>query len=126
MSRIYIGIGILLLLLAVCSIFSLWIPKIHLEISRQLEQAVSFAQQEDWQQAAMVADRAAQAWQDAHGLTTISADHAPTEQIDALFAELQVYAARQDMPDFAATAAHLSRLTAAMGNNHGFSLRNLL
>jgi hypothetical protein len=48
------------------------------------------------------------------------------EQIDALFAELEVYTARQDMPNFAATAAHLSRLTAALGNSQGFSLWNLL
>ena len=126
MSRIYYGIGILLLLLLLCSLFSLWSPRVHLGISGQLEQAAAFACQGDWPQAAVLANQAAAVWKKAHGLTAVSTDHAPMEQIDALFAELQVYAARRDMPNFAATAAHLSRLTAALGNNHGFSLRNLL
>lgn len=126
MSRIYYGIGILLLLLLVCSLFSLWAPRVHLGISGQLEQAAAFACRGDWPQAAALANQAAAAWKKSHGLTAVSTDHAPMEQIDALFAELQVYAARQDMSNFAATAAHLSRLTAAMGKNHGFSLGNLL
>ena len=126
MSRICAGTVILLLLLGACSIFSFWMPRVHLDISRQLEQSAQQARQENWQQAGDLADRAASSWKKARVLTEIAADHEPIDEIDALFAELEVYAARREITEFAATAAHLSRLTAALGKNHGFSLRNLL
>lgn len=126
MSRIITGISILLSLLAVCCLCSLLLPKVHLDISRQLEQAAMFAQQENWQQASRFADQAAQAWKQAHNLTTVAADHELTDEIDALFAELEIYASQREIPDFAATALHLSRLTAAIGQSQGFSLSNLI
>ena len=126
MSRIRIGIGILLLLLVITGISSFSVPQMHLEISRQLAQAAQYAQQENWPQAGELADRAALSWEKARSLTAIAADHEPIDEIDALFAELEVYAARREITEFAATALHLSRLTAAMGRNQGFSLRNLL
>ena len=126
MSRMIIGICILLLLLAVCSSFSLWMPKIHLDISGQLAQAAQSARQGNWQQASALAEQAAQAWENIHILTTVASDHGPIDEINALFAELAVYASRQETAEFAAAAARLSCLTAAMGKNHGFSLGNLL
>lgn len=126
MSRIYLGIGILLLLLALCIVFSLWVPRTHMAISRQLEQAVRFAQQDDWLQASRFVQQAAQSWKQAHDLTTMVADHEPADEIDSLFAQLEVYAAQQDAVGFGATAAQLSSLTAALGNSQSFSLWNLL
>ena len=126
MSRIYIGIGILLVLLVLCSLSSFLIPRIHLDISQQLEQAALSAQQGNWPQASQLANRAMLAWEQAHGLTTVAADHEPTDEIDALFAELKLYAALEDTAVFAATALHLARLTAALGSSHSFSLWNLL
>ena len=126
MNRIYIGIGILLALLVLCCIFSFWIPKIHLEISGQLEQAALYARQENWPQASALANQARLDWKRAYTLITMVTDQGSLDQIDGLFAELELYAARQEMPDFAAAALQLSNLTAAIGQSHSFHLWNLL
>ena len=43
------------------------------------------------------------------------------EEIDALFAEVEVYAAAREETDFAAGCAALSRKVEAMGQAHGAS-----
>jgi hypothetical protein len=126
MSRIYTGIGILLLLLAVCCSASFVIPKLHLDISRQLEQAAQCAKQENWPQATRLAAQAAQDWKRAYDLTAVTADHSSAEEIDALFAALEQYAALEEVSDFAATAMELSHLTTALGSGHRFSWWNFL
>lgn len=126
MRRICIGTCILLLLLAVCVLFSWLIPQTHMAISDQLEQASRFARHADWQQATQLAEQAFDAWQRAYALTTMVADHEPSEEIDALFAQLEIYTAQHEITNFAATALQLSRLIAAIGNNHNFKLWNLL
>ena len=47
------------------------------------------------------------------------------EEIDALFAEVEVYAAAREETDFAAGCAALSRKVEAMGQAHGASWWNL-
>ena len=54
-----------------------------------------------------------------------AANHTPMEEIDALFAEVEVYAAAREETDFAAGCAALSRKMEAMGQAHGASWWNL-
>ena len=56
---------------------------------------------------------------------TCFADHTPMEEIDALFAQVEVYAAAREETDFAAGCAALSRKVEAMGLAHGASWWNL-
>lgn len=126
MKRIRTGACILLLLLAAGMFFSIHMQKVHSDISRQLRQAAQCAQNGDWQHASSQARQARQAWKKARNMTAATADQTPMDEIEGLFAQLEVYTTQQQMPDFAATCLHLAQLTETIGDTHKLNWRNLL
>ena len=64
---------------------------------------------------------------DCHLHSSYSGDsHTPMEEIDALFAQVEVYAAAREEAEFAAGCAELSRRMEAMANAHGAQWWNVL
>ena len=126
MKRIRTGACILLLLLAAGIFCSLSMQKIHRGISQQLRQAAQYAQNGQWQQACTQAQQARQAWETARNMTAATADHTPMDEIEGLFAQLEVYTTQQQPADFAATCLLLAKLTDAIGANHRLNWQNLL
>lgn len=126
MKRLWIGAVLLLVLLGVGIGTALGMEYIHEPVSRDLEQAAQAAQQGDWQQAELLYRRAKDSWERSWRLTATVADHTPMENIDSLFAELEVYAQEQEDVHFAACCAQLSRQTRAVGEAHSMNWWNLL
>ena len=126
MSRFWIGIA----LLAVFLCLGLWVTwamdDIHAPICRTLEQAADAALAGDLQAATALASNARDAWaRHWHG-TAAAADHAPMDEIDGLFAQVEILARAGNTADFAATCGRLAKLIAAIGEAHSPSWWNLL
>lgn len=126
MKRIYIGIILLIVLLAA----GIWIAKVaektHAPGASDLEQASHLALEGNWDKAEALTGRARESWQKKWRFTASVSDHEPMDEIDALFARLCIYARNGDNAEYAAVCAELSRRLEAMAQTHAFSWWNLL
>ena len=126
LGREVVGLGILVALL-LAGILSSWeMSTTHYSISRQVEDAAWFALAEDWEAARTAATAAESQWEQHRDLSSLLADHTPMEQIDALFAHVDLCAAAREKAEFAAACAELSRYVKAMGDAHRLTWQNLL
>ena len=126
MKRGWLGIGLLALLLLIGIALQLGMDSIHGHCAQKLEQAADAALREDWDSAVSLAQQAYESWKAGYSITAAVADHAPMDEVDRMYAELGVYARRQETVHFAASCAQLAKLTQAVAEAHRFSLRNLL
>lgn len=126
MKRLWIGILVLSVLCASGSLVAFAMGRCHSPISRDLSLAAHAATEGDLPQGTRYAEKALEQWLRYRDLTAALADHAVIEQIDALFAEIRIYAATQDAAAFAAVCAHLSELTKAVAESHHPKWQNLL
>lgn len=123
MKRIWIGIGILLGLLAL-GILTMKVTDRQLgEVSAQLRQA---AGEPDPQEAIIRARQAKETWENHWFFSAALSDHTNLDQIDALFAQLEVYAQHKDTVSHAAACAWLSEAITDLEENHRLTWWNLL
>lgn len=125
MKRVWIGIGFLAALLALGFGVSIAMEAYATPVSVQLARAQKLAQDGQLDEAIILAQQAEQAWQEGWKLMATVADHTPMEEIDRMFAELAAYGQKQEIAEFAATSAGLSRLTQAMAQAHKLTWWNL-
>ena len=126
MQRCKFG-GLLLILLLIAGLLSTAaMTKIHSGISDSLKQAAQAAMTEDWQQALTLSQNARDVWEKKWRFSAVFADHEPMEDIDSLFAQLEVFGDARDPVSFAGVCAQLSRLTEAMGDAHALNWWSLL
>lgn len=116
--RFWLGIGILVLFLALSLLTTASMTRIHACAAQLLEQAGQTALSGDLPSAMTDAQRAFQIWQDNWNYTASLADHNPMDDVDLLFAELQVYGQSEEIPHFAACCAQLSKAIQAMYTAH--------
>ena len=99
---------------------------IHEPVIRELSQASRAALAGDWQLAGKHAAMAQAKWDNNWNFTATLADHTPMEEIDGLFAELQIFLLTREDVHFAATCARLCQLTKDMTQAHTVSWENFL
>ena len=126
MKRIWIGIGLLLGLLAAGILVAEGMEDAHLAASGQMRQASRLALADNWEQAEALTHQARQSWEKKWVFTASLADHEPMDEIDALFAQLMVYAERRRAAEYSAAAMRLACLLESMGRSHTFSWWNLM
>lgn len=126
MGRFWIGAGILVLLLAVGLWVSYTMDTTHESIGKTLDQAAADALKGDLESGFALAQQARSQWQANWTRTATVADHAPMDEIDGLFAQLEAYRQSRRPDDFAAYCARLSALVAAVGEAHSLTWWNLL
>ena len=126
MKRSWIGFGLLLVLLVIGLLVTWGMDRLHDPIARELEQAASHGLKEDWSKAIPAAADAKTRWEKGCHFAACFADHTPMEEIDALFAQMEIYAAAEENTDFAAACAELARKVEAMGEAHGLKWWNFL
>lgn len=126
MKRMWIGI-ILLGTLLLFGIF-LWcfLGRIFDNISRDMEQAAAAIAQQDWDTAFSLTHRAQQSWEKYQKFTASFTDHAPLEQMDALFSQLAIYARASLWTDYAAECSRISCVAEAIREAHILTWWNLL
>ena len=126
MKRSIWGIGILLALLILSIAIAAGMQKVHCQISDLLSQAAAAAEQDDWQQAGLLARQAEEQWRRHHSFTAAFADHTPMDELDGLFAEMMVFLENRESPHFASACARLSLLAQSMADSHGVQWWNVL
>lgn len=126
MKRLYIGICVLFLLLALGLLTSFSINRMYDPIVQLLEDASQAALREDLSAATEKAEKAKSLWDQCKQATATVADHTPMEEIDHLFAEAKIYAQSEELPHFAACCAQLAAMVRDMGDAHKPNLWNLL
>lgn len=118
MGRLWIGIGILVILLAM-GILLLWGSGVFFEeLSQDLEKAGELALAGNWQAAGEKAEKSREKWEQYHRFWASFTDHEPVEQMQALFSQLELYRARQLEVDFAAVCRNLVHLAEAIDESH--------
>ena len=126
MRRFLLGVGLLLALLALGLWISFTLTQTHQSIAHTLEEAAVQTLSGDPDTGRALAQQAQQVWE-AHWHSTASvADHAPMDEIDGLFSQLEIYAQAGQEADFAANCTRLSKLIDAVGEAHSLTWWNLL
>ena len=126
MKRLYIGISVLTILFALGLFISVSINRMYTPIVDLLEDAAEAALREDLPTAKESAEKARKLWEKHKNATATVADHTPMEDIDHLFAEMDIYARAEEFPHLAACCAQLSAMVRNMGEAHRLNLWNLL
>lgn len=126
MKRMYIGLGLLAVMLAVGIWVTVMFDRIHAPLSATLDQAQAAALAGDWEQAGILTGQAHAQWRRARELIAAVADHAPLEEMDALFARLEVLQQMHQADEFASDCAELSSLASAMADSQRILWWNLL
>ena len=123
MIRVWIGVGILLGLLAV-GVLVMQVTERQLgQVSETLQQA---SEALDWESAVMLSKAAQQEWKAKWHLMAAISDHTDMEMVDSVFAQLKVYRSRRDENAHAAACAQLSEAVRDLKENHRLTWWNLL
>lgn len=126
MKRLWVGVVLLAALLAA----GLWSARVMTESSSAVRDALTgsarAADLGHWKQADAFASTAQAQWRRSRDLTSALADHTLLDEIDALFAQAEVYRHHRHTADYAATCLHLAQLIDALQESHRLNWRNLL
>ena len=119
--------GILLLAVFLISLLGGRIMERRYEpMARTLGAAADLAAAGEWGEAKALTRRARAEWEKGWHFAGIFADHTPMEDVDALFARLEVYEKQGAVTAFAAGCGELSRRVEALADAHRLSWWNLL
>ncbi len=117
MKRLWIGIGILIVLLAAGTFLSWGLPQIQNEMAQTLDLARVAMESDDWQSAISLANSAKDLWERSRHFVASVVDHEPLEEMDSLFSELEVYARARIETGYASVCAQLAHLCEAIGES---------
>ena len=126
MKRMWIGVALLGVLLAVGIGLHFGFDALHRPLARQLEAAGTAALAGNWQEAGAAVEESREKWEQFRCFTAAVADHQPLEEIDGLFARLQVLADRGAVTEFTAECRQLAILADAIADTQGLSWWSLL
>lgn len=125
MKRIWFGVVLLGVLLILGLGSSNLLERIHESQSEDLIRAAECAMEGNWAGAGKYQQSVRREWDKHRSLVAALSDHAPMEQVEGLFAQLEVFAASQDTVSYSSTCRYLSSQLDALGNAHSLTLPNL-
>lgn len=120
MKRLIIGICVLSCLLILGISVSAVFHVAHNPTAQLLQEASESAQGGDWDTALQALHRAKSRWECYWQFTAAFADHSPMDEIDSLFAELEVRGKEKSRESFPALCVKLAALTQALADSHSF------
>jgi len=126
MRRSWIGLGMLLVLLVLGLLVTWAMDRIHKPIEQSLSAAAQAVQLGNWQQAEDHFGSAKARWDKWQHFRSCFADHSPVEEIDGIFARLELYCTAREDAAFAADCRELAKKVAAVGEAHGLVWWNIL
>ena len=126
MVRGWFGFGILILFLILGFVTAGVVDNAHMPTETLLAQAAEKTLAGDFEGAVALGMAAKNRWEKHWNGTAAIADHAPMDDVDALFAEMEIYAATEEKPHFAAVCKELSNRIQAVAGAHRFSWWNIL
>lgn len=126
MKRMWLGLGILVLFLALGLWSSYSIEKQHVPLARDLESAAEAALSGDLTAGKEQAEKVKKEWENQWNPSATIVDHTPMDEIDSHFARLEVYAQTKNTEAFAAGCKQLAQLITATAEAHSFTWWNIL
>ena len=126
MKRLWIGVGLLIVLLAVSICMGHILEDLTLPAEQDLNRASVAALEGNWPLAAALYLRAGQDWERYRNLAAALVRHDPIEEIDGGFATLPAYAACQDAVSFCAACDQLAQQLHSLTQPHGSNWWNIL
>ena len=118
MNRLWIGVGLLVILLAM-GVTMLFVSRnFYEDFSQSLEQAGLFAMSGNWTAAENQAARSRQKWERSQRFWAAFTDHAPVEQMENLFSQLELSQNRRLEVEFASACRALMKLAEAIDESH--------
>ena len=126
MGRGWLGEGLLALCLILGIVLSVAADKACLPTESLLDQAAERTLTGDFEGGIALGEEAKQRWQAHWNAIAAVADHETMDEVDALFAEMEIYAEAKEEPHFAAVCRELSRRIQAVAEAHRFSWWNIL
>ena len=124
MKRSWIGLGLLVLLLAAGVLVTWAMGRIHDPIARDLSSAGAQALTGNWIQAEQLFRKASDSWEKYDLFRSCFADHNPTEEIAACFAQLEIYGRMKEETAFAAACGETAQKVKAVGEAHKLIWQN--
>ena len=126
MKRGWIGLILLGCLLLGGVLSSRYMTREQETLAQAVEAAAQDARAGQWESACRRLRETRHAWNRGWKKTAVFADHAPMEEINGLFAQLEVYGRRREILSFSAACAELKCQLEAMADAHKLSWENLL
>ena len=126
MKRFWLGLGLLILLLALGFYETYRVNTLTLPVADAVEQAGNAAAEGDWPRAAGLLQQAQALWKKHWGFLSAMLHHGPMEEIDSQFSRAEALLESRSAGEFAAGCARLAELIRAMGEGHQLNFQNLL
>ena len=126
MARGWLGAGLLAVFLILGICLSVAADKICLPTEELLEQAAEKTLSGDFVGGIALGKEAHSQWQGKWNAIASMADHEPMDEVDALFAEMEIYARAGEQPHFAACCKQLARRIHSFADVHRFIWWNVL
>ncbi len=122
MTRFLLGVGLMLSLLGIGIFVWQAAESIHEPVSGLLVQAAAAADAGDYEKARSQAIEARSLWETSRHASAAFSDHAPMDEIDGLFAQLE----SESGTELAALCRRIASLISAVAEAHTLSWWNLL
>lgn len=126
MARGWLGAGLLAVFLILGMVVAVCAGNAHQPTGELLEQAAEKTLAGDFAAGVALGMQARERWQRQWNGTAAIADHSPMDEVDALFAEMEIYARTEEAPHFAACCKELAQRLQAIADAHRFSWWNVL
>lgn len=126
MARGWLGAAILVVFLILGIVIAGAMDKTHLSTGELLTQAAEMTLNGEFEEAVDLGMEAKTQWKKRWNATATVADHSPMDEVDALFAEMEIYARTGEEPHFAACCKELAQRVQSVADAHRFSWWNLL
>lgn len=115
MKRLWLGVGILAVLVSLGVASTVGVGRVCEPLSQNLASAADQVQAGKWEQAVTLSQQSRARWERWHHIIAALTDHEPMDEVDSLFAALEIYARENDRIRFADCCARLSALIEAIG-----------
>ena len=115
MKRLWLGVAMLAVLFSLGLASTAGVGRVCKPISQNLSSAADHVQEGEWEQAVALSQQAKSRWERWHHIVAALTDHEPMDEVDSLFATLDIYARENDKIRFADCCARLSALIEAVG-----------
>ncbi len=122
-KRFYLGLGIMALFLILGFFSTFAMNRVTAPIVESLETA---AEETAMDKSISLAQQAREAWKDSWHQIALVADHEPLDEIDGLFAQMELHGAVGDDTAFRGYCARLAELVEAVADAHRLNWWNLL
>lgn len=124
MKRIWFGAALLAALLILGIFSAAFMEDTHLTQAAQLQRAADLAMSGSWEGAETAFSKAKANWEQRSSIIAGFSDHGPMDQIEGIFAQLEVFLQMQDAASFCSSCRYLSKQLEALGKSHSFNLQN--